>query len=245
MSAENVDIVFVLDKSKSMQPCFDQLRSNLQSLIDSLGNSVYKLRFGLVAQSCTLYEGGGGLFSSEFLNYNSLGDLYKGSEQSRDSFFTKDAGIFRDALATLEPEGNEDMIIALDIAADFPFGHLSNTKRVIALYSDEPIEDQIPESRLAKFDELLQKIMDRRISLYAAIPDSEYMRKLDMLENAEITPVSGYDGLANLDFQQLLTQMGESITVSVLQSIEKEEEYKKALFDQDSWGVGKGDLTGE
>jgi hypothetical protein len=44
MPAQNVDLVFVIDSSESMQPCFDALRTHLDKIIQPMQGYVSKVR---------------------------------------------------------------------------------------------------------------------------------------------------------------------------------------------------------
>ncbi len=240
MKPINVDLVFVIDASHSMQPCFDQLRNNLNEVLRPMQGQIAKIRFGLVVQSVGV-QSGVAVYNHSFLCGSSHEDLKKlyqrgpNDPDPRNEFFTDDPDHFSNALATVKPQGNEDMLVALDIALDFPFGPLSNTKRVVALFSDEPFEGGIStDTYNSKLPEIIQKIYDRHIMLFCAIPDSEAIQTLAGADRSEIEIVDGGDGLSSVDFRQLLTQMGKSISVSSLQAV-GEPPYKRALFGQDAW----------
>ena len=49
MGANKVDIVFVVDASDSMTPCFQKLRDNLRRFIQPLNQASFEIRYGLVA----------------------------------------------------------------------------------------------------------------------------------------------------------------------------------------------------
>ena len=133
------------------------------------------------------------------------------------------------------PQGDEDMLVSLDIAADMPFGPLSNTKRVIALFSDEPFEGGINgNANNHRIPNLIEKIQQRHIQLFVAIPDSDAAQQLSTADRSEIELVDGGQGLAGVNFALLLSQMGKSISGSSLQATE-EPLYTRALFGQDKW----------
>ena len=241
MPAPNVDLVFVIDASDSMQPCFDALRTHLDKIIQPLQGHIAKVRFGLVAQSAGA-ERGVALYDHQFLcgsGPEALKKLYQkgpNDPDPRNDFFTEDPKRLSSALAVLQPKGNEDMLVALDVAADFPFGPSSNTKRVIALFSDEPFEGGVSTNTLnSRIPELIKKIQDRHIQLFAAIPDSDAIQQLAEVDRSEVELVDGGGGLRTLDFTKLLGQMGKSISASSLQSV-GEPAYNRALFGQDRWG---------
>jgi uncharacterized protein involved in tellurium resistance len=244
MPSLNVDLVFVIDASDSMQPCFDALRTHLNQLIQPMQGYVSTVRFGLVAQSAGSVRGEA-IYDHQFLcgsGMDAIKKLYqKGANDPdpRNEFFTADPKTFASSLAALKPQGNEEMLVALDVAADFPFGPLSKTKRVIALFSDEPFEGGISKDTLnSKIPALSKKLMDRHIQLFVAIPDSPAIQELAMVDRSEVELVDGGNGLKGVDFRQLLAQMGKSISGSSMQSI-GEPPYQRAIFGQDSWDAAR------
>ena len=138
-------------------------------------------------------------------------------------------------MAGLRPQGNEDTLLALDIAADFPFGPAANTRRVVALFCDEKLETGVSEKEpISKLPDLIDKLMSRRIQLFVAAPLSPGLEQLAAVDCAEIEPVVGGDGLKSVDFKKLLAQMGKSISVASLQ-MGSEPAWKKAIYGQDLW----------
>jgi uncharacterized protein involved in tellurium resistance len=240
MPSLNVDIVFVIDASESMQPCFDALRTHLDKVIQPMQGYVSKVRFGLVAQSAGSVRGVA-KYDHQFLcgsGMEAMKTLYQrgpNDPDPRNEFFTADPKKFATSLAALKPQGNEEMLLALDVAADFPFGPVNNTKRVIALFSDEPFEGGISkDAPNAKIPALSKKLMDRHIQLFVAIPDSPAAQELGQVDRSEIELVDGGNGLKGVDFKQLLGQMGKSISGSSLQAT-GEPSYQRAIFGQNSW----------
>ena len=241
MPAPNVDIVFVVDASASMTPCFDKLRRNLGALVRSMEGYVSRIHFGLVAHSAW-----GDSCQHTFLcgsDHEDLLRLYQSNipyEVLREMYFTENSEHFCALLERIETCGNEDSLVALDIALDFPFGHLAQTKRVIALFSDEPFETgNVCEEHNRFIPELVQKIHDRRVLLYCAVPDGPGIRELSKADGSEVTIVEdGNSGLEKINFQVLLTQMGQSISRSLLQAGE-ERDYKRALFGQNAWPASR------
>ena len=240
MAALNVDLVFVIDTSESMQPCFDALRTHLDEIIKPLQGHASSIRFGLVAQSAGSIKRRP-IYDHQFLCGSGLEvirRLYQNAPNDSDpenAFFTSDPRILSSALAALSARGNEEMLVALDVAADFPFGAIANTKRVIALFSDESFEGGVSVGALnAKIPELSQKLMNRHIQLFVAIPDSPAVQELAQVDRSEIELVDGGGGLGTVNFQELLAQMGKSISGSSLQ-MAAEPSYRRAIFGQDSW----------
>ncbi len=244
MAAPNVDIVFVIDASESMRPCFEQLRQHLSEVYAPMQGLVSKVRFGMVAQSVGS-TGGVVMFDHQFLcgsGPDAMKKLYSKAPNDTDTqneFLTDNSEKLKQSLSVLKPQGNEDMLVALDIALDFPFGSLSNTKRVVALFSDESFEGGISKSaNNEKIPDLIQKIQNRHIQLFCAIPDSAAIQKIAEVDRSEIELVDGGGGLSTVNFRQLLGQMGKSISGSMLQSV-SEPAYKRAIFGQDTWGESR------
>lgn len=242
MPASNVDLVLVVDSSDSMKNCFEQLRQHLGSLITPIQGSVSKLRYGLVGLSASKVEGG---FSYRVNLLRGPWDykLYTRSPNDpdpRNDYFTDNPDEVKQGLSVLTPSGDEDMLLALDIAADLPFGSISNTKRVIALFSDEPFERGVSGTdNINLIPALREKLMARHIQLFAAIPEGQAANALAETDRSEIEFVDGGSGLKNVDFSRLLTQMGKSISGSSLQTV-AETSYQRAIFGQDKWIPGTG-----
>lgn len=240
MANPNADIVFVIDASESMQPCFDALRSHLDAILQPMQGSVSKVRFGLVAQSAGKLRGRA-IYDHRFLcgaDLDVLQRLYRrgpNDSDPREEFFTSDARRFASVLAEIKPQGNEEMLVALDVAADFPFGPIADNKRVIALFSDEPFEEGVLAGELnARIPEIIEKLQRRRIHLFMAVPESEAALELAMADRSEAEFVDGGNGLQAVDFKLLLGQMGKSISGSSVQAAD-EPPYTRALFGQDAW----------
>ena len=240
MPASNVDLVLVVDISQSMKNCFDQLREHLGSLLSPMQGSVSKLRYGLVGLSASK-AGADQIYRVSFLRGPWDGKLYSRSPNDtdpRNEYFTDNVSEIKQALADLEPSGDEDMLLALDIAADLPFGPLSNTKRVVALFSDEPFERGVSgRDNHHLIPALREKLMARHIQFFAAIPEGPAANELAETDRSEIDFIDGGGGLKNVDFSRLLTQMGKSISGSSLQAV-AEPTYQRALFGQDQWVTG-------
>ena len=240
MAAPNVDLVLVIDASASMKPCFDGLRQHLAKVLQPLQGHVNNVEFCVLAQSVG-QRGRQLVHDHRFLGCSgaeALDLLYRspatqGAPRSR--FFSKDPENVRSFLQGLTPDGNEDLLLALDLAADLPFGNVGNTCRIVALFSDEPIEDgAVDAGRLDKIPALIEKLNQRRIKLFAAVPESPAALELSQANRSEIEFVEGGDGLRGVDFGVLLSQMGKSISVMSLQST-GEAPYQRALFGQDKW----------
>ena len=240
MKAQNVDLVLVVDASDSMGPCFGQMRQHLTDLLAPLQQANFRVRFGLVAYAAGK-DRSGAVYDHTFVGGSGpelLQRLYSPQVRPED-YFVSDPGVIGRVLGALKPQGNEDTLLALDIAADFPFGLTENTRRVIALFSDEKLEDGIGgEAPMAKISELIEKLQQRRIQLFVSAPLSPGLEQLAAVDRAEIEPVDGGDGLKSVNFKKLLAQMGKSISMSSLQ-MGREPAWKKAIFGQDRWSTNR------
>jgi uncharacterized protein involved in tellurium resistance len=233
---QNVDLVLLVDASESMRPCFTQLREHLKELLYPLEQANFRIRFGLVAYAAAPGPAGA-VYDHTFIGGSGpemVAKLY-GPSVDAANFFTTDPGKVSTVLARLDAQGNEHTLLALDIAADFPFGPPESTRRVIAVFTDEPLENGVEEEKpIAKIPDLLQKLMTRRILLFMSAPFSSALEQLGSFDGAEINAVSGGDGLKSVDFKKLLAQMGKSISIASMQA-GSEPMWKKAIFGQDRW----------
>ena len=196
MKATTVEVVFVLDSSESMRPCFEGLARNLDQVIKPLQGFNFRVRLGLVAMSVGKSENGGRVVRTVTL----AGDeapIY----QAAPALFTEDGGAFSAKLRTLELSGDENHLIALDCALDFPFGSMATTRRVVAMFSDERIEDGlVTDAETAKVGDIVTKIMARRVQFFAALPCSPLLEQLATADCCQVEPVQGGDGLAGVNF---------------------------------------------
>ena len=237
-----IDLVLVIDTSVSMRPCIDLLKQHLRELIQPVQGHVSRLRFGLVGLSASV-NGDGILYRVQTLagGTESLGHLYGASSQF--DFLSDNQPYVLSALDKLTVSGDEDNLLALDIALDHPFGPIATTKRVVALFSDEKIEAGVQRQAVKSFiPRLIEKLHARRIKLFCAMPYSDGAQLLSEANGSEIEDVSGGQGLSTVDFKTLLAQMGKSISVSSLQG-GLEERYEPALFGQDKWVTIEGGWT--
>jgi uncharacterized protein involved in tellurium resistance len=240
MKPQNVDFVILVDASESMKPCFGQLREHLSDLLYPLQQANFNIRFGLVAYAAAPSHGGP-IYDHTFVGGSGPGMLRKlySSLPSPSDFFTSDPSVISRALASLEAQGNEDTLLALDIASDFPFGPAETTRRVVAVFTDETLENGVGEvAPLAKIPELIQKLTTRRIQLFVSAPLSPALEEIGSVDRAEIEPVDGGDGLKAVNFKKLLAQMGKSISISSLQ-MGPEPSWQRALYGQDKWTEGR------
>jgi hypothetical protein len=234
-SANQVDLVLVIDTSVSMRPCIEQLKSHLKELIRPLQGHVGKVRFGLVGLSASS-KAGELIYRVDTLlgGSNTVGALYDGYSQHE--FLSENTDRIIKRLESLSVSGDEDNLVALDLALDHPFGPTTTTKRVVALFSDEKLEAGVQRGAITSFiPKIVEKLHARRIKLFCAMPYSEAAQQLSEANGSEIEDVGG-QGLATVDFRMLLGQMGKSISISSVQG-SLEEKHSRALFGQDKWFI--------
>ena len=237
MPAPNVDLVFVIDASGSMRPCFAQLSQHLEQILKPMQGYVSQVRFGLVTINVGSNDSSQVYYVHGIGGINLLDALYDPQAPAATyPLFTNDPTSLSHSLNVTSIQGDEDMLLALDVALDFPFGPVSSTKRVIAMFSDEPFETGARvKERVSKLQALMQKIMDRHVQLFCAVPDGTAIQELAAVDRSEIELIDSGDGLSGVDFAKLLGQIGKSVSASSLQMV-SEPVVQRALFGQDAWG---------
>lgn len=242
-----VDVVFCLDASGSMAPCIDGVRKNLDSFLDALAgdaNRKIDCRLDFLVHSC---GADGGLVRSKSLN-KSGEDLIKalyGQTPNPGAFFTTDRSAISNALRGVEVYGDEAMLIALDLALDYPWRPQAGCHRVVVLLTDEPLEaNAVWPAQQAKLDAIIDKVQKLGVKLYLVGPQSA---GLDTLAEADKClyqkATQTYDGLGSLDFSKVLGQIGKSVSASVLQG-RPDVGVKRALFGQDTWVASDDAIRG-
>ncbi len=242
MPADKVDVLFVIDASDSMTPCFNKLRDNIRSFVTPLQQASFSIRYGLLAYCCGR-SGNSNVFNHTTLDGEDvLSRLYNKQNVDSDFFFTSDLNRFLTSLANIQTMGDENTPLALDIAADFPFAPVDETRRVIALFSDEKLETGIWGNELPfkddKFKSVVKKLMTRKISVYSFFPYSEQVSQsqFERLPRSFYTSVDEGVKWENMDFSRLLEGMGKSISASSLQT-SKENPYEISIYGAKDWGV--------
>lgn len=238
------DIVFCIDASGSMQPCLDAVMDNMGKLIEGLQSDAqtpWDVRFDFLAFHDSLQEGNGNAPGMEVHGYASirtnttqLADaLYHHPNPSL--FFTRQLEEFRRGLKRVVCCGEEMHLLALDIAADYPWRPSDECHRVLILLTDEAVETGVSVPfQMAKIDRLIAKIMAKRIKLFIAAPESEALYKLSCADRCEYMDYAGANaGLENVDFSKLLQTIGKS--VSVTQSYEGAKTEADPTYNQQNW----------
>lgn len=253
------DVLFVLDASASMRPCFDQLKTHIKRFVVPFKDAGFSsLRLGLLAYSANKnYTTKKYVYRNRFLSphkASNMSILYGDSKTASTIFFTSptdiEAGVnqFVHRLDEIICKGDEDTPFALDCAADFPFEPLNTTRRVVILFTDERMDEGVTKmgslgERFETLDKIMDKISQRHISLYYFGPHSaatdviqDYPRvffKDVIADQDRQSPTETWDGL---DIEHVMESLGKSISSSVLSGAE-EPATTRAIYGQDSWEV--------
>ena len=248
------DVVFVIDASGSMRECFDQLRTNIRKFVEPFREEGFdSLRLGLLAYSANIDRtakkcvyrniviGGEGA--------TAMKSLYGQMPPREALFFTRskngavDTDSFMRRLDGVRCKGDEDTVFALDCAADFPYGPLVSTRRVMVLFTDEKIEDGVLKQEsvgenLSQVEKVMAKIVERHISLYVFAPASPVTDMMSEFSRVYLTNVPEFrpeatDTWSDIDFARVLEMMGKSVSSSL--SGGSERDFSRAVFGQDKW----------
>jgi hypothetical protein len=240
MSTRGVaDIVFCLDASESMVPCFDGVKDHVVDFIEGLrsdGQTVWDLRFDVVALQCGLTGDGRRLWNILSVFHDDLWmKLYKSSFFSSGHFFTSSIREFRDGISRIELKGNESSLISLDFALDFPWRKASKCHRIVIMMTDEPFETGAGEEDRKKIPALIEKIQDLRVMLFLVTPESRAFARLAEVDRCEhwVVDETGR-GLAGVNFSEVMSYIGKSVSVSTLQQGGASRS-RRGLFGQSSW----------
>ena len=211
------DIVFCIDSSASMQPCLEAVKSNVGNLLEGLAADGQGLSWDVRFDFLTFSATGDGVYrfqSTRLSSSDIVKNIYK--NPSAQSFFTRDLKEFRKALGEVRAEGEEQHLIALDTAMDYPWRPSADCHRVVVLLSDEPVETGVEVQQQAeKVDTIISKAMEKRIKLFIVAPESDVFYRLAAADRCEYTDLeSTQDGLQHVDFSRMLTAIGKSVSVS-------------------------------
>lgn len=262
---QRADVVFVIDASDSMRPCFDQLKSAIKSFVEPFKQAGFEsLRLGLLAYRT-------GVANGQWVNRFSfvcgddpklMKDFYGDDEEEKEKFFTRsgdyyvDTDSFCKALDNIECTADENTPLALDCAADFPFMPPCEARRVIVLFTDEKIEDGVlkdePISKLYSDETydgnldtmtVMDKLEARHISLYCFAPCSEALEVISEYNRVVVTEVKdaherleGENSWEEIDFDKVMSGIGKSISRSVQQKSD-DDEFKPAIYEQNTWDM--------
>ena len=221
---ETADIVFCMDASGSMNNAFDGVRDHVKKLVETLNTTglqrTWDVRFDFLAYSNTGTGSGMRLMNVEKKGVDLVKALYEGEDalelqnESSPSFFTRDLKKFTRALNEVRCEGDETTLLALDIAADFPFREASSCHRVVVLLTDEPVADgPLADETTSKLMDLAKKYQDKKIMLFMVTPDCPTFDTLSQIDKCEWT-VDESNGLKQIDFSKLMESIGKSVSIS-------------------------------
>lgn len=251
------DVLFVLDASGSMRPCFDQLRTHIKRFVEPFKTTGFtSLRLGLLAYSAnknrTLHKV---VYRNMFLCPDRIGNmpaLYGDHKTASQMFFTNSSNIeenvdkFVRRLDEIKCLGDEDTPFAIDCAADFPFEPINTTRRVIILFTDEKIDDGVSKmdsvgENFSTLERIMEKISQRHISFYYFGPQSAATEAMEEYPRVFVQDVIAYqdrhndtETWDNLDMGRILENIGKSVSQSVLQFSE-EPPTERAIYGQDTW----------
>ena len=251
------DVLFVLDASGSMRPCFDQLKTHIKRFVAPFKEAGFSsLRLGLLAYSANKnYTTKKYVYRNRFLSphkASNMSVLYGDPKTASTMFFTSptdiEAGVnqFVRRLDEIICKGDEDTPFALDCAADFPFEPLNTTRRVVILFTDERMDEGVTKmgslgDRFETLEKIMDKISQRHISLYYYGPHSaatdviqDYPRvffKDVIADQDRQSPTETWD---SLDVEHVMESLGKSISSSALSGVE-EPATMRAIYGQDSW----------
>jgi len=251
------DVLFVLDASGSMRPCFDQLRTHIKRFVEPFKTAGFtSLRLGLLAYSANKDRTHNRIvYRNMFLCPNrasNMATLYGDHETASKMFFTNTSSIegnvdkFVRRLDEIKCLGDEDTPFAMDCAADFPFEPINTTRRVIILFTDERIDDGVSKMKsvgenYSTLDKIMDKICKKHITLYFYGPSSPATEVLEDYPRVIYQDVIAYqdrhsptETWDSLNIGRVLESLGKSISRSALSATE-EPETERAIYHQDTW----------
>ncbi len=241
MPAKGVaDVVFCLDSSTSMEPCFEAVRKHVVDFgagLSSDAQTQWDVRFEFVSHA-TSRAGQNIQFRLRSMHEPSLWSSLYAANGGGGRYFTTDLNEFRAAISDLVAKGDETNFVALDFCLDLPWRTAPDCHRIVVVLTDEPLETGLYiEEQRAKIPELTEKIHRLGVKLFLIGPESAAYDELAMANGSEYEVVSGGAGLASADFGRLLRQIGKSVSASRAQAVRTG--VQRALFGQDRWTPGE------
>lgn len=247
---KTADVVFCIDASASMQPCFAAVRAHLVAFIDGLqsdSQTNWDLRLDFLAHRAGNTRNGS-VFEFESISKQGieLVNVLYSQEDSEDAFFTTDAATFRRRIGELTASGDEASLVALDTCLDFPWRDAGNCHRVVIMLTDEPLETGIDVGiQKNRIPQLIEKLHHLRVKLFLVGPSSYAFDEIAAADRSEYQVVDNeQDGLATLDFSKVLEEIGRSVSVASLQTPTTPKIELRALFKQDKWTASSAKVTG-
>ena len=253
---KRADVVFVIDASDSMKPCFDKLRNSLKSFIQPFREEGFdSLRLGLLAYKAAPNNGKWAYFHScvNGDDPNNMKILYGDDDEAKNALFTRegdpDVDGFCRRLDSIRCSADENSPLALDCAADFPFEPLCSARRVIVMFTDEKFETGVLKNEpigpnCSVLERVMNKIVKRHITLYLFAPECEATDMMGEFSRINIRNVPAFvegqsgrtDTWDHIDFEKVLEGIGRSVSGSVLQVVD-EGPFDKAVYGQDKWDL--------
>ena len=240
MSTKRIaDVVFCMDASASMRPCFAAVREHVGTFVNTLQGDLqtkWDVRLDFLAYSTGETGDGNGVFDFRSLRTQGLkllDSLYKQGGRSAD-FFTNDVEDFKRGLAAIKVGGDEASFIALDTALDFPWRAAAACHRVVILLTDEALETGVLKpQQMEKIPALVDKIHGLRVLLYLVGPSSAAFDQISAADKSEYNIVTDtHNGLATADFSKILGSIAKSVSVSALQAAPATTGVSPGLFGQ-------------
>ncbi|MCF0215460.1 MAG: VWA domain-containing protein [Fibrobacteraceae bacterium] len=258
MEEKRADVVFVIDASDSMKPCFQQLKNSIRNFVHPFKEEGFEsLRLGLLAYNAGP-NNGKWVYRNTFINGDApenMNILYGQDEEAKEALFTRsgdgfvDVDTFCTQLDKIQCCADENTPLALDCAGDFPFEPLCSTRRIIVVFTDEKMEDGVLKNEpigddCCELEKVMKKITNRRrATLYYFGPQCEATDMMQDYPRVHVTEVKEYkqredgeDIWANIDFEKILATMGKNISTSVCEVVD-EGEYQRAVYGQDGWDL--------
>lgn len=233
-----VDVVFCLDVSGSMKPCIEAVKTHVVSFVEALasdGQRAWDVRLDFVA-----YRAGQ---DRVWLRSARSADLVAGLYRDQASdLFVGQVEDFRRALALLDAEGDEASLIALDCSLDFPWRPRRTCHRVVILLTDEPLEGGCAVSKqTAAIPALIGKIQSLGVMLFMVAPQSPAFEAISAVDKSEYHVVEATgDGLTTVDFAEVLSYIGKSVSKSQGAGAGMEASVARGLFGQQAWRALSG-----
>lgn len=234
------DIIFCIDGSASMGPCFGAVTQSLGLFLEALNGpnlSGWDVRLDYVVHSAGAM-GGGTATRLESINCGGVELIaaVAGSDPSR--LFTRDVNTFKQSLAKVHVEGDEDSLKGLDLALDFPWRARSEAHRVVIFLTDESLEDSLtPKEQLAAVSEVSNKVQALGVLLFMVAPASDGYYQLSETDKAMFQPAGAdNDGLRSIDFSKLFGTIGKSLSAATLHHGSREASVKRDLFGMRAYG---------
>ena len=203
-----VDIVFVIDVSGSMTPVIEGVRDNVITFVDSLkdnANNKIDYRLGLVLENCHTFW---------IKNFTTSVDEFRSILENVDS-----------------TRSNEFTLPAIDVAADFDWDE--NRHKFIIIFTDEDIEDGcLPDIQLSKYDELIDKLNQRRIKIYYLGIHTDNWERLKEVKGTYYEPHEEYN---SVDFSELFKRIGKSVSQASASALQQGNYSEKNIYNVEDY----------